>query len=281
MNLTADWRSWVQDNLKRGCAPDTLLVAMKKSGFSEAQALAAIQEVTDSFTSEKHTNQAYVYEKSRIAQGARIECHDRVVRVRQRIDHPSVVLFDDVLSPSECDELVRLSKLKLKRSAIVDPVTGAEVVIDARSSAGTYFDLCEDEFISRLDRRIADLMHWPIENGEGFQILNYQIGGEYRAHFDYFPPSELGSHLHLMRGGQRVSTLVMYLNDVEEGGETTFPSVGISVIPQKGSALYFEYTNSLGQVDPLSLHAGMPVIRGEKWIATKWMREQPYRLALT
>ena len=158
----------------------------------------------------------------------------------------------------------------------MDPLTGQTQVIIARSSSGTFFRLNEDPFIARLDRRIAEVMNWPVENGEGLQILNYQIGGEYKAHFDYFAPADPGSQVHLAHGGQRVSTLVMYLNDAEAGGETVFPDVGLSVVPKKGSAVYFEYCNSLGQVDPLSLHAGMPVVRGEKWIATKWMRQQRY-----
>ena len=136
--------------------------------------------------------------------------------------------------------------------------------------------LDENPFIARLDRRIAEVMNWPVENGEGLQILNYQIGGEYKAHFDYFAPADPGSQVHLAHGGQRVSTLVMYLNEVEAGGETVFPDIGLSVVPKKGSAVYFEYCNSLGQVDPLSLHSGMPVIQGEKWIATKWMRQRRY-----
>ncbi len=85
-----------------------------------------------------------------------------------------------------------------------------------------------------------------------------------------------GSAVHLAKGGQRVSTMVIYLNDVEEAGETTFPDVGLSVTPKKGAAVYFEYCNSQNQVDPLTLHAGAPVAAGEKWIATKWMRQRRY-----
>jgi len=187
-----------------------------------------------------------------------------------------VAVFDNLLSEDECDELVRLSSAKLKRSTIVDPETGNEEIINARSSYGTFFSLNENAFIATLDARISAVMHLPVDNGEGIQILNYQIGGEYRPHFDYFPPSDPGNAVHLARGGQRVSTLVMYLNDVEEGGETIFPDIGLSVTPRKGSAVYFEYCNSLNQLDPLSLHGGTPVVRGEKWIATKWMRQSRY-----
>lgn len=74
--------------------------------------------------------------------------------------------------------------------------------------------------------------------------------------------------MQLINGGQRVSTLIMYLNDVVSGGETIFPKIGLSIVPKKGSAaaVYFEYSNSLGQVDPLTLHGGSPVVQGEKWM---------------
>jgi prolyl 4-hydroxylase len=77
-------------------------------------------------------------------------------------------------------------------------------------------------------------------------------------------------------GGQRVATIIMYLNDVEEGGETVFPKAGVSVAPRKGVAVYFRYTNQLGQLDPMSWHGGAPVRKGEKWIMTKWLRQAMY-----
>jgi len=79
-----------------------------------------------------------------------------------------------------------------------------------------------------------------------------------------------------VRSGQRVSTLVVYLNDVEEGGETYFPEIGLSVVPKRGNAIYFEYANSLRQVDPKSLHASSTIVKGEKWAMTKWMRERKF-----
>ncbi|MGZ5781611.1 MAG: prolyl hydroxylase family protein, partial [Burkholderiaceae bacterium] len=77
--------------------------------------------------------------------------------------------------------------------------------------------------------------------------------------------------------GQRVATLILYLNDVEEGGETEFPEIGLKIIPKAGNALYFAYMNSSSQPDPLTLHAGRPVLKGEKWIATRWVRERAYK----
>jgi len=96
-----------------------------------------------------------------------------------------------------------------------------------------------DDAIRHLsrDRRFAALMNCPIENGEDLQILHYRAGGEYRPHFDYFPPGQNGSALHTARGGQRVATLIVYLSDVEGGGETIFPDAGISVTARRGSEM--------------------------------------------
>jgi prolyl 4-hydroxylase len=119
-------------------------------------------------------------------------------------------------------------------------------------------------------------MNWPVENGEGLQILHYGTTGEYRPHFDYFPPDQAGSAVHTAHGGQRVATLVIYLNDVADGGETIFPEAGMSVAANKGGAVYFRYLNGQRQLDPLTLHGGAPVLGGDKWIMTKWMRERAY-----
>ena len=219
----------------------------------------------------------YVDETPRFPmQGSVIATADSNVHVSLRLRKPVVAVLDNLLDAAECDELIRLSRIKLQRSTIVDPLTGQEAVMAERSSYGTFFQAAETAFIAQLEARIATVMHWPASHGEGLQILNYQVGAEYRPHFDFFPPGDPGSAVHLAKGGQRVSTLVIYLNDVDAGGETTFPEVGLAVTPKKGSAVYFEYCNSLGQTDPLSLHCGTPVVAGEKWIATKWMRQGRY-----
>ncbi len=281
--LTSAWAQWLSDNLTRGCSAESLVAAMVKSGFSPASAQQHVDQAQArspqpaSTHAQPRLEAAYTYDTPRFAlTGNRIVTHDREVRVAMRLAQPVVALLDNLMSHEECDELVRLSSIKLKRSAVVDPETGRDQVIDERSSYGTFFHRNESEFIARLDRRIAEVMHWPVENGEGIQILHYPVGGEYRPHFDYFPPDEPGSQAHLARGGQRVSTLVMYLNDVDEGGQTSFPSINLAITPKKGAAAYFEYCNGQGQVDALTLHAGEPVVRGEKWIATKWMRQQRY-----
>jgi prolyl 4-hydroxylase len=141
-----------------------------------------------------------------------------------------------------------------------------------------FFDRGADPFIEGLEQRIASLMNWPVENGEGFQVLNYQVAAEYRSHFDCFPPQQAGSATHTARSGNRVrvAMLVLYLNDVPKGGETYFPNAGISVAARQGNAVYFRYMNGQRELDPLTLHGGAPVLDGEKWIMTKWVRERAF-----
>ena len=215
----------------------------------------------------------YIYETPRFPMKVNIiHTSDRDIQVIARVEKPVVVVLDNLLSSEECDEMVNLAiKKKMSRSVVIDSQTGNLSVNAARTSSGTFFRLNETELITRLERRIAEVMNCPIQNGEELQILKYEIGEEYKPHFDYL---SAGHKVHLVKGGQRISTLIMYLNDVVSGGETIFPEIGLSIVPKKGSAVYFEYCNSLGQVDPLTLHGGSPVIQGEKWIATKWMRQE-------
>jgi prolyl 4-hydroxylase len=282
--LSAEWRGWIVQNLARGCAPQSMIDDMVRANFDPARASAAVlglmsgNEHVAKLPQESQAS-TYVYGTPRLPAGNRIQTHDREVQVLLRVSKPVIAVLGNVLSEAECDELIRRADDKLQRSTTVDPVRGTYKEIAERSSEGTFFEINADPFIARLDRRIAELMNCPVAHGEGLQLLHYGKGGEYRPHFDYFAPDEPGSAVSLAQGGQRVSTLVMYLNTVERGGATIFPELGLEVLPSKGSAVYFEYTNSQGQIDPLTLHGGAPVSQGEKWIVTKWMRQRLYGVA--
>ena len=210
---------------------------------------------------------------SKIPRISQICTRDRTIGVRLRLEKPELLLLSGVLSAEECDELISRAEAKLSPSTTIDPETGGLKVFERRTSWGTYFLLEENDLVARIDQRLADLVRWPLNHAEGIQVLKYGVGGEYTPHFDFFPPEEAGSKVHTAKGGQRIATVIMYLNDVPEGGETIFPTISLSIPPRKGDAVYFAYWNSLGDVDRLTLHGGAPVIQGDKWIATKWIRQ--------
>ena len=138
-----------------------------------------------------------------------------------------------------------------------------------------FFERGENPIVSQVEARLATLLRWPLENGEGLQILRYGPGAQYRPHYDYFEPKEPGTPIILRRGGQRLASLVMYLQEPEQGGATTFPDVGLEVAPVRGTGVFFSYDRP----DPATrtLHGGAPVLAGEKWVATKWLREREFK----
>lgn len=196
--------------------------------------------------------------------GSKIKTEDREINIIAKLEEPLIVILGNVLSEDECDELIRLSKDRIRRSKI-----GKTNEIDElRTSSSMFFQEGESEIVTRIEKRVSHIMNIPFEHGEGLQILNYKIGQEYKEHFDFF------LSVDRIVSNPRISTLIMYLNDVEHGGETFFPKLNFSVSPQKGMAVYFEYFYDDHALNELTLHGGAPVITGDKWVATKWMRRK-------
>jgi len=206
----------------------------------------------------------------------RVDLGDRVALVAARQGDHGIVFVRKVLAPEECDAIVEQSSPRIERSTVVDPVSGASVPDPRRTSHGTYFEAGANPLIGAVEARLAQLSGLPQAHGEGLQILHYTVGGEYQPHFDYFDPSVAGSAPQLARGGQRIVTIIVYLNEVEGGGATIFPELGLEFLPEKGAALMFTSLTRDGRLQPLSLHGGAPVTAGAKWIATRWIRINPY-----
>lgn len=203
-----------------------------------------------------------------------LQAGDRRVHVLTTLAQPPLVVFGDLLSAQECQELIALARPRMERSLTVVTRTGGQEVNDSRTSQGMFFQRGENALVARIESRLAQLLHWPVDHGEGLQILRYPVGAEYRPHYDYFDPKESGTPSIVARGGQRVGTVVMYLSEPEQGGATTFPQVGLEVAPKQGHAVFFSYDTPAPS--SRTLHGGAPVLAGEKWIATKWLRERPY-----
>jgi prolyl 4-hydroxylase len=310
--ITPELRQWIVDQVLAGHRPEAVLTAMKASGWDDGVALKALettleehlqsqgvpvaevvaaqspQQVTDIVARAKAqvTAQAQTLGSGVAAQavGARpmpepdltgsprqVDLGDRKVDVLLTLNRPRVVVFGQFLSEEECDALVAAARPRMARSLTVETQTGGESINADRTSNGMFFRRAESELVARIETRIARLLRWPLENGEGVQVLNYQVGAQYKPHYDYFDPEAPGTPTILKRGGQRVGTLVMYLNDPVQGGGTSFPDVGLEVCPKKGNAVFFSYDRPHPATQ--SLHGGAPVLAGEKWVATKWLRE--------
>jgi len=278
--VTPELREWILAQARAGCAQDDILKAMHASGWDDGVARAALTQ-----TLQPAAAQAALPQLQPVPDGAGspvpdpqlsgapsvLRLPDREVQVLMSMQRPRVVLFGGFLSDAECDALIELSRPRLARSETVDHRSGGSEVNAARTSDGMFFERGEAPLIRRIEQRIAALLHWPVDKGEGLQILRYRPGAQYRPHFDYFDPAQPGTAAVLKRGGQRVGTLIMYLQVPAAGGGTTFPDIGLEVAPVKGHALFFSYDRPHESTG--TLHGGAPVTDGEKWVATKWLRE--------
>lgn len=197
--------------------------------------------------------------------GNKIITKDKEIHIVGKMDEPLILILDNVLSYTECDALIDLANNRMQRAKIGK----SRVISNIRTSSNMFFEESENEFIQKIETRVSELMNIPISHAEPLQILHYKAGEQYQPHFDYFTSGNVVNN--------RISTLVMYLNDVEKGGETYFPSLRFAVTPKKGSAVYFEYYYNDIRLNELTLHAGNPVAIGEKWVATQWMRRQRHR----
>ena len=273
--ITDDLRRWIVAQAEAGCRPQDVLDAMKASGWDEEVAMQAMEETLTARLAELHRPVEEPLPPPvpvpNPAAGTLLRADGREVKVQMSMALPRVVLFGGLLADEECESLIALAEPRLVRSETVDNATGGSEVNAARTSDGMFFERGETPLIARIEKRLADLVGWPLDHGEGLQILRYRPGAEYKPHHDYFDPKHPGTARILERGGQRVGTLVLYLNTPAGGGATTFPDVGLEVAAVRGNAVFFSYDRA--HPSTKTLHGGAPVTAGEKWVATKWLRE--------
>ncbi|MDO9131943.1 2OG-Fe(II) oxygenase [Hydrogenophaga sp.] len=281
-SVTIELRQWIVEQASAGFSRDAVLASMVASGWQEAVALKALKAtwkepavVPPQPTPVVRREGARLLPDLDLSQSPRqIDAGDRLVDVIASLNQPRVVVLGNLLSADECDALIESARPQLARSLTVATKTGGEELNPDRTSSGTFFARGQTAEVTRIEARIARLLNWPVENGEGLQVLHYRPGAEYKPHYDYFDPDEPGTPSILKRGGQRLATLVMYLSEPARGGGTTFPDAGLEVAPVRGNAVFFNYDRP--HPSTRTLHGGAPVIEGEKWVATKWLREREF-----
>jgi prolyl 4-hydroxylase len=277
---TPELYQWITTQAQAGVTAQAVLDSLKAAGWEEATAIAAMDEAVRRHKGARPAQAdalppaVPVPEPDLSESPLYVDAGDRRVAVLGTLAEPRVVVFGGLLSDDECAALVAAARPRLARSQTVVTATGGAEVNAVRTSEGMFFERGESELVQRIEQRIARLVRWPLVNGEGLQVLHYLPGTEYKPHYDYFDPAAAGTPGILRRGGQRVATLVMYLNEPEKGGATAFPDAHFEAAPKRGNAVFFSYPRP--HPSTRTLHSGTPVIAGEKWIATKWLREREF-----
>lgn len=205
----------------------------------------------------------------------RIMVAGRQIDVILQLDSPVIRVLDNVLTPEECAAIIAEGKPQLELATVVPD---DEPILDtyARNNKTAFFS--ESPLLREVNKRLHKIVGLPLAFGEGLQAQCYSPGERYLSHNDEDPkPRSRGEN-------NRVATIVVYLNDVAEGGATGFTQLGLEVVPKPGRAVYFEYGADYlnrafesGEVPPnypdldtRCEHYGAEILKGQKWVITKW-----------
>lgn len=277
--LSDEFCQWLVATAQSGAGPEQLIAPLLQAGWSQQRASTAVDAALRRYVDEHARRNGLplpvaVPSPFALNGPSQIQVDGRAINVLGSSLHPRVVLLGNVLSAQECAELIDTARGRLKRSATFNAVTGENEAHQSRTSDGTYLPTACTPLVARIEQRIADLAGWPLDHAEPLQVLHYGPGAEYKPHYDYFDPDGPGAEAALRHGGQRVATLVTYLNTPLRGGATTFPDAGLEFAAVQGNAVFFSYDRA--HPSTKTLHAGAPVIEGEKWVLTRWFRERRF-----
>ncbi|XP_074301655.1 putative prolyl 4-hydroxylase 9 [Silene latifolia] len=199
---------------------------------------------------------------------------------------PRALYFPKFATADQCETIISIARSQLKPSRLaLRKGETLDSTREIRTSSGMFISADEDKtgILDFIDEKIARATMIPRANGEAYNVLRYEVGQKYNSHYDAFHPAEYGP-----QKSQRIASFLLYLSDVEEGGETMFPyendnidsnydyvqCIGLKVKPRQGDGLLFYSVFSNGTIDPTSIHGSCPVVKGEKWVATKWIRNE-------
>lgn len=191
-------------------------------------------------------------------------------------ERPRIRSLTGFATAAECAWLTGLARDRLSPARVWDPATGQGRSDPNRTNRALELTLAEMDLVVTVIRaRISAATNIPVPVFEPPQIMHYGAGEEFRPHHDFLDPAQPGHAGELARFGQRIATFLIYLNDDYEGGETVFPRTGLRHRGRTGDALLFANVDAATRApDPLTLHAGTPPTRGEKWIFSQWIRDR-------
>jgi len=263
--ISSNWITWLKESHKRGCSLEQVRSVMYQGPFNKYDVELVINSIW--FNNPPIETLIPTFDCPYIDTAV---TQINQVSIEFLNTAPVVAVLNNLLTHEQCTRLIELGS-NLSRAKVVGETHG--VISDHRTNDLQVipYNCCPESVY--LEQALANITRIPVIQGEKLQLLHYQPGQFYSPHQDWFKTDTLVTNLS--QYGQRIATCVVYLNDTTVGGETRFPKLNISIKPKAGSAVYFEYTNINGQSTDLCLHSSEPVIEGEKWVLTKWLRQKP------
>ena len=277
-DFSQEWKDWITTNINAGQDPDGIFKILLDEGYAYAAIVKEMNhqpsrpssEIVNPLTGRQTLTQVKktVHPKNngKGIKPSQIFIPNALSIETNKVDMRTV---DNFLNADECERLIQLIKTKLRPSEI----SNFEVNKDFRTSRTCDLGQIGDDFIREIDDRICKLIGIHPDYAEVTQGQYYDVGQEFKAHTDYFEKSEF--ELHCSELGQRTYTVMIYLNDVEEGGETHFTKLNQEFKPVTGTAVIWNSLNPDGSPNKNTMHHAKPILKGHKAIITKWFRTNP------
>jgi len=255
--------TWVR--LRAGIEPHEVRRQLKLKGLGDSEIRGLMQEAYDGRRPSSDVDFAAL---SAPALTRRALTHPDIQKVP--VAKAQMYVWKNFLVPEVCDAVIALIDRQLRDSTTADAFADPKV----RTSRTSDIGMLGHDLIMQLDELIAEAIgiHWSFSDIT--QGQRYDLEQEYKAHYDYFPPGTREYQVFCQFLGQRTWTFMIYLNDVEEGGGTRFRRLEKTIMPEKGKAVIWNNLNPDGTVNPYTIHHGMKVRKGSKYIITKWFRER-------
>lgn len=306
--FSPDWKNWIKTNVNAGQCRDGIFKILIDEGYAvsaikkemnyfpkgplsklqnpfevaakEAALTAQRQQAqqTQIQSGQTQSNHLSNHQSNQVEQPKDFEGNNGAAICPSRIHVPNAIAYDssaidlrtvdNFLTHAECEKLIARIKPKLRPSQVSD----FQINSDVRTSQTCDLGRLEDPFIREIDERICKLIGINPAYSEVIQGQYYEVGQEFKAHTDFFDPAEFETHCHTY--GQRTYTVMIYLNDVENGGETCFNRIGAEFKPLAGKLVLWNSLNPDGTTNMDSLHQANPVEKGFKAVITKWFRSK-------
>lgn len=266
--MNEEWKKWVAENLRLGCALDETIAILKKNDFTDQSIAQAIAD--------------YILKNPPVNPAASETDWEALSRIRitrpvntmnwEQIPSDKLQLYkiENFMTHQECHTMIKLIKSNLAPST-----TGGPQIDKFRTSSTCMLNQVKGSMIQKIDQRISDTIGIHLIYSDIIEGQYYAKGQEFKPHHDYFSPGTKTYENHTKYAGQRTWTFMVYLNTTLKGGGTHFEALNHTFYPQTGTAIAWNNLHADGSLNPNSLHWGMPIEEGEKAIITKWFREKP------
>lgn len=260
-----DWLTYTWVRLRSGVEPHEVRRLLSSQGFDD---VAIRSLMRDAYSGRRPIEDVDHLALAQAPLTRRAKSHPLIRRVP--VSNAQLYVWHSFLTPEICDELIALTDERLRASTTTDAFADPLIRTSRTADIGSL----GNKLVMQLDELIAEALgvHWSY--ADATQTQRYDVDQEYKAHYDYFTPGTRDYQVHCQFSGQRTWTFMIYLNDVEAGGGTRFRRLDKVIMPEKGKAVIWNNLNPDGTVNPHTIHHGMKVKKGVKYVITKWFRER-------